>query len=338
MSKTARNFLIATLISIITLLVVLKFSDFSKTVDYIVGADPVWLLTALLMTILTWTFETLTIKVFAQESELKISFAYLFRITLIGRFFSAITPFYTGGQPAQVAYMAKDKHSAGIATSMLVSRFVVYQIVITIFGVAGMLAAYSFVSKEISNLALLAIVGFLINSGVLVFLFLFSLNKKFAGGMAKLFFDILARLRLIKNSKTLLNKLFLEVDKFHNSMKKSLENTGKFFAGMLFAFLQMLAFISTPYFVALAVGINVDYLRLISVQLVLFLISSMIPTPGASGASEGVFVLFFASMLNEKTAAVMILWRLFTYYINIIVGGFFSFLGTKQNTGITSHQ
>ena len=330
MNKNTRNFMIAALISIITLLIVFGFSDFSKTVNYIARATLAWLLVALLMTILTWTFEALTIMVFSRESGLKVRFSYLFKITLIGRFFAAITPFYTGGQPAQVAYMTKDKHSAGKATSMLVSRFVVYQIVITIFGVVGVLAAYSFVSKEISNLALLAIVGFLINSGVLVFLFFFSLSKRFATGIAKFFFNFLAKVKLVKDSDTLLSRLFLEVDKFHKGMKKSLENMGIFFAGLLLAFLQILAFISTPYFVALAVGIKLDYLRLVSIQLVLFLISSMVPTPGASGASEGFFLLFFASMLGEKTAAVMVLWRFFTYYVNIVVGGLFSVFGAVK--------
>ncbi|OAA30038.1 hypothetical protein AT15_00560 [Kosmotoga arenicorallina S304] len=228
MNKNTRNFLIAALISIITLLIVLGFSDFTKTIDHITRANPTWLLAALLMTILTWIFEALTIFVFSLESGLRVRFPYLFKITLIGRFFAAITPFYTGGQPAQVAYMAKDKHSAGEATSMLVSRFVVYQIVITTFGVIGVFSAYSFVSKEISNLALLAIFGFLINSGVLVFLIFFSLSKRFALGTAKLFFGILAKLKFVKDSKAILSRLLLEVDKFNHSMKKSLENMGVF--------------------------------------------------------------------------------------------------------------
>jgi len=60
MNKNTRNFMIAALISIITLLIVFGFSDFSKTVNYIARANLAWLLVALLMTILTWTFEALT--------------------------------------------------------------------------------------------------------------------------------------------------------------------------------------------------------------------------------------------------------------------------------------
>jgi uncharacterized membrane protein YbhN (UPF0104 family) len=50
----------------------------------------------------------------------------------------------------------------------------------------------------------------------------------------------------------------------------------------------------------------------------------MVPSPGASGGTEGISYLFFKNIFaTAPIAAVILLWRGFSFYINIIGGGLF---------------
>lgn len=64
--------------------------------------------------------------------------------------------------------------------------------------------------------------------------------------------------------------------------------------------LRLLAFISVPYSVILSLGLNYGFFEIVATQLVLFIIFSMAPTPGASGASEAGYMIFSQIILETK--------------------------------------
>ncbi|MEA2067403.1 MAG: lysylphosphatidylglycerol synthase transmembrane domain-containing protein [Thermotogota bacterium] len=200
-TKTLRNLLLSVILSLIFLFVIFGFSDIKVTIQAIKDVSFLWFCLAALAAFAVWMFEALTMKVFAVVSAKKISYLYLLKITLIGSFFSAITPFSTGGQPAQIAFMSKNDLEGGKATAIVVSRFIAYQIALTFFGLLGVLMAYPFVSKNVSNWAFLVFIGFTINSGVLILALLLSLKKKMAEFLVKALIIPLSWLRIIKNPK-----------------------------------------------------------------------------------------------------------------------------------------
>ena len=51
------------------------------------------------------------------------------------------------------------------------------------------------------------------------------------------------------------------------------------------------------------------------------LIGSFVPIPGGSGGLEYSFIAFYSSFIGgSKLTAIMLLWRLVTYYFGMIVG------------------
>jgi uncharacterized membrane protein YbhN (UPF0104 family) len=51
---------------------------------------------------------------------------------------------------------------------------------------------------------------------------------------------------------------------------------------------------------------------------------TFIPTPGSGGGAEGGFLLIFNSIFKQGTINMSILfWRLYTFYLPIILGAFF---------------
>ena len=65
--------------------------------------------------------------------------------------------------------------------------------------------------------------------------------------------------------------------------------------------------------------INMNFLDFSLIYYLVFLISFYIPTPGASGGIESVFILVFLDFFanKEKIALVIFIWRLTTYYLQI---------------------
>jgi uncharacterized membrane protein YbhN (UPF0104 family) len=59
----------------------------------------------------------------------------------------------------------------------------------------------------------------------------------------------------------------------------------------------------------------------------LFLAVSFFPLPGAAGASEGGFLLFFGQFFMAATAVAMLIWRFLTYYMILIVGSLIVLFG-----------
>ena len=81
---------------------------------------------------------------------------------------------------------------------------------------------------------------------------------------------------------------------------------------------------SIPYFCAKSLSLDVSQIKLtefIGVTSFVYMITSFIPIPGASGGSEGTFIIMFGYLLGSVGAkGSMIVWRFVTYYIILIVG------------------
>ncbi|MFO7881985.1 MAG: lysylphosphatidylglycerol synthase transmembrane domain-containing protein [Kosmotogaceae bacterium] len=330
-TKTVRNLLLSIILSVVFLFIIFGFSDLQVTFEAIKNVSFFWFFVAVLSAFAVWLFEALTLKIFSTNFSKKIDYLYLLKITLIGSFFSAITPLSTGGQPAQIAFMSKNDVEGGKATAIVVSRFIAYQIALTFFGLMGIFFAYPFVSRNVSNWAFLFFIGFAVNSGVLILALLFSLKRKMAEFIVKIIIKPLSWIKIIKNPKKLEQKVLKEAHFFNIHMKKMLSNPLSLILGFMSSSLRLFSFISVPYFVILSLGLNYGFFEIIATQLVLFLIFSMAPTPGASGASEVGYMVFFSNYFGNKITAGLLIWRFLTYYVNLIIGGILTSIETKRS-------
>lgn len=61
--------------------------------------------------------------------------------------------------------------------------------------------------------------------------------------------------------------------------------------------------------------------HVLTVSFLLFVSASYTPLPGASGAQEGGFLVYFGSVFTGGTVSVALLvWRFITYYLCLLVG------------------
>ena len=111
------------------------------------------------------------------------------KIGLIGIYYSYITPSSTGGQPAQVVYLRRDKVSVGNSTAVLFVKFFAYQLAFVLCTVASLIYMYPSLKRDDPQLIPIVLLGIAINGlWIIAIPLLFSpkILKKLCGGVTKL--------------------------------------------------------------------------------------------------------------------------------------------------------
>ena len=78
--------------------------------------------------------------------------------------------------------------------------------------------------------------------------------------------------------------------------------------------------------------INLYKVTVISCQAFVLLISTFVPLPGALGAAEGSYVLFFKNIFGGYVHLSTVIWRFLTFYMAIIGGMIFALLVNKKGS------
>lgn len=285
-----------------------------------------WISLAIVFMTLYWIIESIILHIFAVLLQSEYKFYKSFKTTMIGQFFSAITPFSSGGQPAQVYYMIKNGISGGAATSILAMKFIMFQGIMTIYSIIAIILKLSFFQKNLPKFTYICIVSFSVNTMVVTFLIFASINKRLAGRILRLVYIILSKAKIVRNPKKILKRLENELKNFHDNALLMTKNYKLLIEAAFLTILQLTCFFSIPYFIYRSFNISyAGFWDMIFAQTFLTMVTSIIPLPGASGGAEGGFYLLFGLFFAKGTIiSGILLWRIITYYFAIAVGGLFT--------------
>ena len=120
--------------------------------------------------LLYFLIEGINVKYLLKSLKCHISTVKAFRYTLIGFFFSSITPAATGGQPVEIYYMSKEGVPVSKATTALLINLSAYQIcTISLALICFFLRPFVLPDHTIW----LFILGISLNSLILIFLLIY---------------------------------------------------------------------------------------------------------------------------------------------------------------------
>jgi hypothetical protein len=119
------------------------------------------------------------------------------------------------------------------------------------------------------------------------------------------------------------------------SILKMMKYPKRLIGQLVFAGLSLLSLMSIPISVYHAFGLTgVRWYQLMAVSFLLFVSASYTPLPGASGAQEGGFLIFFAGVFTKGTIGLALLvWRFFSYYLFLLIGALISIWGSIRGHG-----
>ena len=292
-----------------------------------------WLVAGLGCTFSDLFLDMMLIYLFTKSVSDTYTVGRAFKVCMVGHLYSAITPFQSGGQPMQIYVMSKQKIDPGTATSMMVQKFFVYQTGITLYSLFAILYQTLFAHIPLSSAMWgLAMVGFAVQAGAAVLLLVFSFNQSLTHWLLTHGAKLLAKLHIVKNQEQTVSKWQVQIDVFHQSNQQLYKSKKLLFKVYILTFLQLTALFTASYCVYRAFGFNsATPLSMIFSQAFVTMVSSLVPLPGAAGASEGSFYVFFASYFTPQTLkSAILLWRIITYYSVILVSAPFSRIREKM--------
>lgn len=284
-----------------------------------------WFLVALLCICLYLIFEGVTVKIFMANRYPNFTWKDALRLPLIEQLFNGITPFSTGGQPAQLVAMLQSGVDGGIASSVLLMKFVVFQSMIVVNFVISLLIGFHYIEEKLHVLSLLVIFGFVIHLSVIVALLMvmywYNFTKRLMNIVIKPVRWFVKEQRYLEIKDSLNEK----VDSFYQESIKMKSEYGKLAKVAVVTILQLMAYYIIPYFILLALNVHgVSLIMAMSLHTLIFMIISLFPIPGGTGGAEYSFAVLFTSFTtsHSKLVLAMLLWRILTYYFGMFAGMF----------------
>lgn len=340
MKKNKNIYLLGLLITV-TLWVVYKQFDMASVMAIMETIRLPYLFVGVGCMLLFWIFEAymLDLLVFKLSGQRQLWTSI--KMTIIGQYYSFITPFATGGQPAQLFIMQKDKISASKGTVVLASKFIIFQVTVTLYSLVLALLHLNTLLMTSTQVSTFVFIGLTINTVGLTCLMLIALNpeklKRIAHGIIH-FFTIIKLIKDEEGKDEKVDRFIAEYLDGVNQLKKDIPLTLYMFG---LSVLQLTAFFSITFFVYRALGLTgISAFRIISLQAMLYMAVSFVPIPGTVGASEAGFALLLGSVFQGHfLAAGLLLWRVITYYFGLVFSGGFSLVvyfleNGKPNTSV----
>lgn len=297
------------------------------------GFSKSWLIMAFLCQIINLIVDVTLVYKFTNNITGSYKFKSAIRSSMIGQFFSAITPSSSGGQPMQILAMSGQGVDSGASTSALVQKFLVYQNVLTSYSAICILLRFDYFSRLNKVVWLFATVGFFIQVVVIVALFFFSFNQNITYKMIRLIFTLLAKIHIIKKPEEKIRNYERQLIIFHKGNKDLYKNKYLVLETYVLTAIQLTAMFLIPYCIYRAFHFQGQpAIDMICAQSFIMMSSSFFPIPGASGATEIASAVFLNPFFNESTIkSAIALSRFITYYFTIMVSAPFSYSTRKKN-------
>lgn len=254
-----------------------------------------------------------------------------FVVQCVGGLFSAITPLKIGYFPSLgYAYSKYNVKADELIKSMAKTSFS-YQILTLLLSVVSLIVCFSkrmvvTLGSTSLDLKYVALIGFAYNIVLFGGYFLLVLSPKIHNFVLKIIAWILLKIKKINDKDEYLNTKVEKMRLVREELKDYFKNIKESLIIFILYLFKNLMFWGLPYFVYLLIAkekFNFDlYLYTIVLVNLISYITNIIPLPGASGAAEVVFIATFSLIYSSESllTSVMLVWRVFSYFINIIVG------------------
>lgn len=259
-----------------------------------------------------------------HKDEPKRSAWSFLRIPIIQALFNAITPMSTGGQPSQLAAMIQMGMEGGRSTSILLMKFIIYQIVVFFAYVFTIIFGFHTVMTKFAGLAVFIAIGFLIHISSIIFLLAIMFAYRFTKRATNWVMDLLGKFMKNERVEKWRTATLEKIDTFYAESQKLKKEKNKLIISSILTVLQLLFFYSIPFMVLTALNVPCSWSSVTQMNIMIIMFMAIIPIPGASGGAEYSFQTLFSTFVSSHGALIlaMFVWRFATYFFGMILGIF----------------
>lgn len=328
--KFLRNFVIFIVLIVLTFYILLKDQSISSIFSILKDVKIQFIFIAFLCMCLYIICDAINIGRALKALEEKTSFFNNLKYSLIGFFFSAITPAASGGQPMQVYFMHKDKITVANSTLTLLINLSCIQVVTISIAIFSL-----FFNLQYMNAAIISffIIGVTLNSIALTLLLISILSNSMSNTLINVTVRILKFFK-IKNVEDKQLKIEKELSKYQESAIYIKTHKRVVLKNLLTTYIQFILFYNIAYWVYRSFGLTEhNIFEITTMQAMLYATVSGIPSPGAVGVTEGGFLAIFKKVFPiEAIHGAMLLNRGINFYLFVLISSIVVMISTvKEN-------
>ncbi len=325
--RTIIYMVVFVLLAALTVFVMIKSSkefSWASFGNVLSHMNPFWILLAFLGMIGFIFFEgyaiVIILRVFGYKRKIRRGWLY----SAPDVYFSAITPSATGGQPASLYFMHKDKVPAAVSTIALLLNLVFYIASILLIGLVCLII-HPTVLGEFDPLSMTLItIGFITQFLLMLVFILLVYKSSIVKGLAYVLLKFGQKIHLVKRMDKKLKKLDDMEREYKECADLILKNKETLSKAFLCNFLQRVSQILVSVFVY--IGVTHGFrgaLKAFSIQGFVALGSNAVPIPGAIGAADYLYVDGFEHLLKD-TVSVELVSRGISFYVCVLICGIFT--------------
>ncbi len=294
--------------------------------------SPLWLVACLGAWACFLLLESASIAYFLYKQGYPLNFKYVMFVSLMGLYYSNITPGASGGQPMQVYYLKKRDVPIGVGSSVLTLKFFCFQLMLLVLGGIAWIAQPGFVQDQLWGLKVFLIAGYLFNSFSVCLIIFMVVNKRMVRFFILLFIRVGTLMHICKDPVQSAAKWEGILATFHSSVMLIRKRPKELLVQLFINGLQVLSIMLVTVFVYHALGLRgMPTIQIITMALMLYISASYTPLPGASGAQEFGFSTYMKNIFPAtEMFSALLLWRLFTYYMTLVVGAITTVVQTTR--------
>lgn len=243
------------------------------------------------------------------------------KYSFIGFFFSCITPSASGGQPAQIYYMSKDRIDVPVSTLVLMIVTLTYKLVLVLVGVFLILFNAPFIEKFMQETKFWFYLGVFLNVVTVTLLVILTFIPKLTKWLMHIALRLIEKLRILKHKEERSKRLAESMDMYKESAHYFRDHKLVIFNVLLISIFQRFCLFYTTYIVYQAFGLR-EYgaFEIMTLQATISIAVDMLPLPGGVGASEALFLSIFVPVFGPALVLPgMLLSRGLSYYALLII-------------------
>lgn len=311
------------LLAVFTLTIwgVFKGEDLGLVLQYLKTANP-WYLAAGVACVVTFIWgESIIIHYLLRTLDYRVKPLRCYLYSFIGFFFSCITPSATGGQPAQIYYMKKDKIPIPESTLVLMIVTITYKMVLVVIGVLLIIIRPEQIMEYLDPVMFWMYLGIGLNVFCVVFMLILVFHPSLARFIMVKGMRLLEYIHLLKRKPQRRQKLEDSMDQYREAAVFYWNHKRVVINSFLITVAQRLILFFVAYLVYRAFGLSGE--RMVNIVILQAMISvavDMLPLPGGMGISEKLFLAIFAPIFGpELLLPGMILTRGISYYSQLTI-------------------
>lgn len=304
----------------ITIYSIFHGQNLKELLSYIQSADIRYWFVGVVCVILFIGSESVIIFYMMRTIKQKIQLSHCFLYSFVGFFFSCITPSATGGQPAQLYFMKRDKLSISISTLILMIVTITYKMVLVVIGLGVLIVRPTSIMQYLEPVIGICYLGLVLNVFCVTLMLILVFHPTLARDLLLWGIRVLGKFGIVKKLEHHLQKVeesmqnYTNVASYFSTHKRVIVNV------FLITFVQRLLLFFVTVLVYDSFGLSgVGVVTIVLLQGIISVSVDMLPLPGGMGISESLFMVIFKPVFGELTLPGMIVSRGLSYYTQLII-------------------